>query len=167
MQARSPRFPRFPRFLGLALIAVFTPLSQGFADGTDAIVGQCVTQEGRARIEIAEVQGTYGGRIVWLKEPLYPPDDPEAGTPRRDRRNPDPSKRNRPVLGLRLLGGLRYAGDGKWNGGVIYNVETGKTYRCKATIKDRHTLKLRGYLLLPLFGKSQTWTRMADDRGGC
>ena len=34
-------------------------------------------------------------------------------------------------------------------------------------LRDNGTLKLRGYLLLPLFGKSQTWTRMADDRGGC
>ena len=82
--------------------------------------------------------------------------------PRLDDLNPDPALRSRSLNGLEILSGLKYAGNNKWTGGTIYNPDSGKTYRCNATLVDRNTLKLRGYIGFPLFGRSDTWTRVSD-----
>jgi uncharacterized protein (DUF2147 family) len=75
--------------------------------------------------------------------------------------------RGQPLCGLELIGGFRNASPGIWSGGSIYNPKEGQTYFASMKLRDDGTLKLRGYVLLPLFGKSQIWTREASDRGGC
>jgi uncharacterized protein (DUF2147 family) len=50
-------------------------------------------------------------------------------------------------------------GDGAWSGGFIYDPNSGKTYRCKLKLKDRNTLKLRGYIGISLLGRTDVWTR--------
>jgi len=82
--------------------------------------------------------------------------------PRLDSKNPDPALRNRPIEGMTIMRGFEYQGDGRWTGGTIYDPNSGKTYRATVTLVDRDTLKLRGYIGISLFGRSDTWTR--DDR---
>ncbi len=73
---------------------------------------------------------------------------------------PGPSK-NRPVIGLQILWGLRKHG-GKWTGGEILDPEIGKFYRCSVTLEDGgKTLLLRGYIGFSLFGRTQRWLRVA------
>ena len=129
------------------------------ADEADAIAGQWVTSKGEARFEISKSKGKCNGKIVWLKEPTYPPGDKEAGKPVRDRENPDKSKRNRPIIGLELLKGLTYAGRKTWKNGTIYNADDGKTYKCLATLKTPDKLHLRGYIGISLIGATTVWTR--------
>lgn len=45
-----------------------------------------------------------------------------------DVRNPNPALRSRPLLGVPILWGLRPSGNG-WQGGRVYNPETGQTFR--------------------------------------
>ena len=87
------------------------------------------------------------------------PNDAEGDPPRLDDKNPDPALRDRPLLGVTIMSGFAYNGDGRWSGGRIYDPNSGKTY--KATIRqiDADTLKLRGYIGVSLFGRSDTWTR--------
>ncbi|MDP6689178.1 MAG: DUF2147 domain-containing protein, partial [Alphaproteobacteria bacterium] len=47
-----------------------------------------------------------------------------------------------------------------WNDGTIYNPEDGEIYSCTMTLVDGRTLKVRGDVGLPLFGKTQVWTRV-------
>ena len=129
------------------------------ADKADAIVGQWVTQKGEARFEISKSNGKYNGKIVWLKDPTYPPGDEEAGKPKRDRNNPDKAKRDRPIIGLQLLKGLTYVGRNIWTKGTIYNAENGKTYKCKVTLKSPNKFHLRGYIGFSLVGGTTVWTR--------
>jgi len=125
-------------------------------------VDQWVTSEGEARIEISKSKGKYNGKIAWLKEPTYPPGDKEAGKPVRDRKNPDESKRDRPIIGLELLKGLTYAGRNTWENGTIYNVHDGKTYKCKVTLKTPYKLHMRGYIGISLVGATTVWTRYKE-----
>ena len=119
-----------------------------------------MVESGDARVEIYQgAGGTYEGRLCWLKEPEYPAGDPEAGKPKRDRENPDKALRDRPIQGLVFMTGFRYDGDGKWKGGKVYDAESGKTYSCKMTLKDRDTLEIRGYIGVSLLGRNQTWKR--------
>lgn len=117
--------------------------------------GQWLTEGGKSRVEIAECDNSLCGKIVWLAEPLD-----EAGQEKLDKNNPDAALQSRPILGLALLNGF-VPGDEKtvWVDGEIYNPEDGETYSCTLTLQDDGTLKVRGYVGLPLFGKTQIWTR--------
>lgn len=78
---------------------------------------------------------------------------------RLDDHNPDPALRSRALLGITILRGFEYAGDQVWKGGTIYDPNSGNTYRSSMTLLDRNTLKVRGYIGLAMFGRSDTWTR--------
>ena len=167
----------------LAITVAWTLLSPAHAEdaptGADALLGKWVTEDGIARVEIwkpkkpaATVQkpkedklrglyGTYCGKITWLKEPNFPEGDEEAGQAKRDRKNPDASKRDKPVIGLLMLKGFSYESKGKWSGGTIYDPENGKTYKCQITMAaDKpKVLNLRGYIGIPALGRTTIWSR--------
>lgn len=90
---------------------------------------------------------------MWLKEPL------KDGKPAVDDKNPDETKRARPVLGLVIVRDFVYDGDNVWTDGKVYDPESGNDYSGKMTLEDPSTLTLRGYVLIPLFGRSETWSR--------
>lgn len=125
----------------------------------NAIVGRWRTEptdKGFAYVEVTRRDGLYEGRVVWLSEPDFPPDDPEAGRPKADRLNPDPELRGQPILGMLLMNGFRYD-EGVWKGGRIYDPETGKTYKCTIRLGDDGRLKLRGYIGISLIGRTAVW----------
>ncbi|MDR7332864.1 DUF2147 domain-containing protein [Roseateles asaccharophilus] len=47
----------------------------------------------------------------------------------------------------------------EWRG-RIFNRENGKTYRCLMSVGQGGELQLRGYVGLPMFGRTQTWQRV-------
>lgn len=135
------------------------------ADDADAVLGKWLTADGKAQVEVVKDGDVYDGRIVWLKEPLYPADDAKgmAGQAKVDRENPDAALKTRPVIGLPLIQGFKYDGDGVWKGGTIYDPESGKTYSCKMTLMMDGRLKVRGYIGISLFGRTEIWTRPAPE----
>ena len=132
------------------------------AQNQDAIVAKWLNQEKEAQIEIYPCEGKYCGKIIWLKEPDYLPNDPKGmgGKPKVDRENPDPSKKGRPMLGLTLVWGFTSAGENLWEGGFIYDPRDGKTYKCKMTLETPDHLKVRGFIGISLIGKTNHWTRV-------
>jgi uncharacterized protein (DUF2147 family) len=151
------------RFVTQALLVALTALfaTAVLADGADAVVGMWLTKDGKARVEIVKYGETYAGKIVWLKEPQYPADDAKGmgGQTKVDRENPDPALRTQPIIGLPLVQGFKYAGDNVWSDGSIYDPESGKTYSCKMTLMMDGTLRVRGYVGISLFGRTEIWTR--------
>ena len=123
-------------------------LSFAFASEEDDVLGKWITPEKDCKIEIFKCSDNYCGKIVWLREPDYPPDDKGgmAGSPVVDRENPDPDLRARPLVGLQLLKGLTYAGKSTWEKGAIYNPDNGKTYRCKMILSSPGRLEVRGFI---------------------
>ena len=119
----------------------------------DVILGKWLTAGEKSVVEIYKCGDEYCGKIIWLKEPLD-----KDGKEKLDDKNPDESKRNRKIVGLQILSGLKYKGDSKWEGGRIYDPEKGKTYKCKAKLEGDN-LKLRGYIGFSLIGRTTTWTR--------
>lgn len=149
----------------LAVLAMAAALA-GAADDGDQILGRWLTaasDNGRAHVEIFKEKGRYSGRIVWLEKPTYPADDDRGmgGQERTDRENPEPELRSRPIMGLFLVEGFKYAGDDLWKGGTIYDPENGKTYKCKMRL-DGDTLNVRGYIGFSLIGRTTEWTRVVD-----
>jgi uncharacterized protein (DUF2147 family) len=140
--------------IGVAAFLTTTSLN---ADDAVTIEGKWLSAngEGWIRIELTEdgPEGTIAGS----------PGDPYGdNSPRKDDKNPDPALRDQPLHGLRIMRGFETDGPGKWKNGRIYDPNSGKTYRCKLTLVDANTVKLRGYLGVSLFGRNEVWTRVID-----
>lgn len=146
--------------LGAAMQPATRASSQAGPDeGGRAIEGTWLSEDGEAAIQLIACDEGICGEIVWLQEPT---DD--AGTIKHDINNPEPALRPRPIIGLRLLYGFRPDGPGRWTGGRIYDPNNGKSYRCKMELEDAGaTLKIRGYVLTPLFGRTTRWLRTELD----
>ena len=148
----------------IAVVLVAVAWIPASADDGDAVLGVWATdpdnEDGQAHIEIYKAGNTYAGKIIWLEEPLYPADDEEgmAGKEKVDRENPDEGLRDRPIQGLDLMSGFEYSGGGKWKKGTIYAPDEGKTYKCKLTLNDDGTLKVRGYIGISMLGRNELWT---------
>lgn len=149
--------------LGCLLLGLL--VTPAYADSPDGVLGLWVTADGKARIEITRQGDVYDGRIVWLKEPLYAADDEQGmgGKPKVDRNNLDKTLQSQPIIGLKLVQGFKYAGDNVWSGGTIYDPESGKTYSCKMTLMMDGSLRVRGYVGISLFGRTEIWTRPPPD----
>ena len=71
------------------------------------------------------------------------------------------SLKNKPVEGLQILSGLKADGNNQWSDGKLVDPESGKTYSGKLTLSDNgQSLKLRGFVGTPVFGRAQTWQRI-------
>jgi uncharacterized protein (DUF2147 family) len=119
--------------------------------------------EKNAVIEIAKCTAggeTFCGTMVELQTPNYP-----DGTPKTDKNNKDEKLRARPLLGMQLLTGFKKDGEKSWTDGKIYNPEDGDIYSCEMNLENKdgkELLQVRGYVGLPIFGKTQTWVRLKD-----
>lgn len=83
-----------------------------------------------------------------------------------DIHNPDAGQRSRALCGLEIGNGFALRDPGHATGGTLYDPKTGKTYHGNMTA-DGDKLNLRGYVGIPLFGASQTWTRYTGTIGPC
>jgi uncharacterized protein (DUF2147 family) len=136
------------------LSGLFCSFNCGAQNRADDITGIWLTTgENAAKIQIYNSGGKYYGKIAWLKNPTV------NGKPILDANNPDKNKRSIPVIGLVILTGFKFDGDDEWTGGNIYDPVSGKTYSSYLYLKNRNTLKIRGYIGISLFGRTETWTR--------
>jgi uncharacterized protein (DUF2147 family) len=72
-------------------------------------------------------------------------------------------RKGQPMVGLLIMRNMQFR-DGVYDGGDILDPENGNVYRCKLTLDaDGKGLTVRGYIGLPLVGRSQRWLR-ADSR---
>lgn len=140
--------------LGFVLLPFFV-LAQNSVN-QDEIVGLWLPSNQKARIQIKKVDNTYQGWIVWLKEP-----NDENGNAKVDKNNPDEKFRKTPLLGYRLLRNFTHKADNVWHNGTIYDPENGSTYNCTITMVDPNTIEVRGYIGVSLFGRTDTWKRLA------
>jgi uncharacterized protein (DUF2147 family) len=138
----------------LLLVFVFSAITHPASNG-DAILGTWETGSGKAHVEIKKYNNTYYGQVVWLKEP-----NDATGKPKTDKNNPDATRRQTPILGLRLLLGFIYKGENQWKDGTIYDPEGGSTYNCKIEMTDPDLLNIRGYIGISLLGRTEVWKRV-------
>lgn len=124
------------------------------AQKAEDVLGEWLPSQGKAHIKISKYGDYFSGRIVWLEEP----NDEKTSKPKVDKHNPDPKRRNTPILGLLLMQGFKYE-DGAWKDGTIYDAESGKTYNCTLKLKDKNTLEVRGFIGISLIGRTDVWTR--------
>ncbi len=114
--------------------------------------GTWLTQKGDAHIRIAHCGPALCGTVAWLKDAI----DPETGRPPVDAHNPNPRRRSRRILGLRIFA-MTPNGQGTWAGG-IYNSDDGQTYSGKLLWHSANRLEVRGCAGVMCGG--ETWRRV-------
>lgn len=141
---------------GLALVLSLIIL-QAFAQDAKKIAGIWWNDEKTSKIEVKDENGMFTGTVIFIIPEKY-----VNGQPQKDDKNPDAKLRSRSRLGLQILSGLKYnAGDKKWQGGRIYDPNTGKTYDCYAWFENNpNVLNIKGYVAgIKWLGRSTIWTR--------
>lgn len=138
-------------FILIAPLISSEALSQ---DKAEDIIGIWLTSgKEPAKIQIYRTGEKFYGKIIWLKNPT------KSGKPRVDANNPNNGKRNNPIIGLVILTGFKFNGNDEWKGGDIYDPESGKTYSSYMYLRDKDTLKVRGYVGVSVLGRTEAWTR--------
>ena len=136
----------------LILFLILVGLHTGAASAP--IDGRWLTADGTGWIDIRTEDNVTRGFIAGS------PEDPDDREPQElDQHNPDPELRTRPLTGIQIITDLQQRSDTKWQGN-IYDPNSGKTYKCTLKLTDADTLKLRGYLGVSLFGRTEVWTRV-------
>lgn len=89
-----------------------------------------------------------------------------ASDPITDTRNPDPRLRSRALCGLRIGEGFLEIDPQHAREGHLYDPKNGRTYSGRMTAAG-NLLYLRGYVGLPIFGRTEIWARTSKPDRPC
>lgn len=142
--------------LAAASLAAAFLMSPAFADNTSPVgLWQNIdddTGKPKALIRITEANGVLQGQIEKLfREPS------EEQAPKCEKCSD--ARKDKPVIGMVILTGLKKDGN-SYAGGEILDPNNGKVYKSKLELTEGgKKLKMRGYIGMPMLGRTQTWVR--------
>ena len=138
----------------LALAAPLVP-AQSTALSTPVGVWKTIddkTGTEKSQVRIVENGGVYSGRI----EKLLAADAKQDGVCEKC----TDDRKGKPMVGLEIIRGVKKADDNTWDGGTILDPAEGKEYKVRLQPADGgKKLDVRGYIGLPMLGRTQTWIR--------
>jgi uncharacterized protein (DUF2147 family) len=137
-----------PLVLGCAVATATFADSSTIHSTTDAR-GHWLTESGNLEVDIEPCNAALCGTVVKVLA------NHSMSNPGETMHAVD----TRPALGMEILKDFTVAGAGEWKG-QIYNRENGNTYDCNLSLDSPDRLRIRAYRFLPLFGKTQIWTRV-------
>ncbi|MFT7775251.1 DUF2147 domain-containing protein [Roseateles sp.] len=127
-----------------------------FAQTTPVGLWKTIDDDGKTEKSLVRI-GEQGGVLVGSIDKLL---DPKAAVDSKCDKCTD-DRKDKPVLGLQIIRGVKAEGDGVWGGGEILDPNNGKTYKTRLKPVDGgKRLEVRGYIGAPLFGRTQTWVRV-------
>ena len=110
------------------------------------------TGQAEALVRIENSGGELRGEVVKVFSPPAPSSNPLCEECRGE-------LRNKPIVGMTILRGLRWDGE-QYAGGEILDPDSGTVYRCRVrAVEGGNKLEVRGYIGVSLFGRTQTWLR--------
>lgn len=74
--------------------------------------------------------------------------------------NCEGKRKDKPILGMKIIDGLEKNGDGEWKGKTLFDPEQAMTFRCKIWLNPENPdeLMVRGYMAF--LYRTQTWLRV-------
>ncbi len=140
-----------------SIIAAMFALPAAWAQNAASPVGlwktiDDATGKPKALVRITENNGVLEGKIEKLFREPNEDQNPKC-TECTD------SRKDQPMIGMQILSGLKKDGD-EYTGGHILDPKNGKEYKSKAElIEGGKKLSVRGYIGVPMLGRSQVWLR--------
>jgi uncharacterized protein (DUF2147 family) len=136
-------------------IVIFAAAGAAAAQSSTPVgVWKTVNEKGEPEglVRIIEVGGEFRGTV----EKVYSPPAPEPAPRCVDCAG---ELKDKPVIGMQILRGLRWDGE-QYSGGEILDPNNGKFYRCLMRLADGgRKLEVRGYIGISLLGRTQVWLR--------
>jgi uncharacterized protein (DUF2147 family) len=148
------------RPIGVAAAALIA-IAPGAASG-ESLDGFWIDEHGEVILDIGRCGNARCGKVAWLQKPR----GPDRG-PLRDFRNSDPKLQPRFVCGLTVVTGFKKQKDGTWGDGNVYVPDHGMSFSGYAEVLGPNHVKVSGYVLLPIFGSSEVWTRINRKPPSC
>jgi uncharacterized protein (DUF2147 family) len=146
---------KFFRCSVLALLFLFSFSLQAEEKKDLSPIGIWLVGDKEAKVELYQNGEYLEGKIVWLKEP-----NEADGKPKVDVKNSDKKLATRPVMNMVFLTGFKKEkGENKWVDGSVYDAKTGNNYHGWIKMIDEKNIKLRGYVGISLFGRTDEWTK--------
>jgi uncharacterized protein (DUF2147 family) len=111
------------------------------------------TKTEKSYVRITDAGGVLGGKVEKIIDPTKQDDKCDKCTDDR---------KDKPKLGMTIVEGVKkHADEAYWDGGTILDPNNGKVYKVRMTPKDGgKSLDVRGYIGMPLLGRTQTWIRV-------
>jgi uncharacterized protein (DUF2147 family) len=142
-------------FLFALLLTWFGRVGAQTVQNTDRICGKWMSSEKNLQVDVYKTGDEYKARIIWFRDDTSKPMDEW-----RDSHNPDPALRNRRILGMDVVRGLKYDKDNdSWEDGIVYDAKQGREWSAAAYIDEHGLLRVRGYWHFKLFGKTMVFKR--------
>ena len=66
-------------------------------------------------------------------------------------------RKDKPIVGMKIMTDLKQDQPGVWSGGKILDPKDGEIYKVKITTEDGKKMDVRGYIGVPLLGRTQVW----------
>lgn len=108
------------------------------------------TSKALSIIEIYEKGGKVYGKVLEILE-------------EKDKKklclNCNGEDKNKPIQGLIVIKSMKKDGD-EYKGGKILDPKSGKVYNCTIILEEKDKLKVRGFIGISLFGRTQYWYRV-------
>jgi len=122
--------------------------------------GVWVNDERSTAVRVVRCGEALCGTVAWLREPRD-----KQGQPKVDRHNSNPKLRQRPLMGLPVLLGMKPSGENRWSG-HIYNADDGRTYVSHIQMTSANAMQVQGCVLGGLICRKMNWARDTDGRYG-
>ena len=123
-------------FRTLVFLFIFIPVNT-LLSGNDITNCKWISGDSRTKIQFFSKDGFVYGKIVWMKEP-----NDKDGSLRKDKNNPDVSKRGNSILNSVFIWGLKYDGN-KWIDGTLYVPQQGSTVDCEVYLNSKGELVIK------------------------
>jgi uncharacterized protein (DUF2147 family) len=136
----------------ILLAATASAAAQSAAVQTADPVGEWLVKDGSARIKVvscpqAQNQPPTLWGVIWAEMKAS-----------RDTANPDPSQKNRPMVGVPILIGMKQTQANRWDG-KIYDARGGSIYDANVTLNRNDMLEVRG-CVASIFCGGEDWKRV-------
>lgn len=135
------------------LTTLVAALSSAQHSQQDSILGKWTAENQNLKMEMFRSGQEYKARLLWGNRVV----EKDGVTFKLDTQNPDPALRTRSLEGIEFITGLVWE-TGSYTGGSLYDGSSGRSYRCKAEIKNGK-LVMRGYMGMSMFGQTMTFIR--------
>jgi len=112
------------------------------------------TKKEKSLVRIVETNGVYTGKV----EKVIDPDAPKDAICK----DCTDERKDQPVVGMTIIRNMKqsYGDKAVFEGGDVLDPNNGKVYKAKLKLIDNGSkLEVRGYIGLPMLGRTQTWQR--------